>query len=273
MCRVLQISRNTYYYQLRKIEDHEKQAAQADLEERVCRIFKQSRNNYGTRKIKRELEKQGFIVSRRRIGRVMKALDLTSNYTVAYYRPQKKSSNEAIIANVLNREFRQDQQLRVLVSDLTYVRVNGRWHYVCLFVDLFNREIVGASCGPRKDADLVYRALSTIQGNLKNVEIFHTDRGSEFDNQLMVEATEAFEIKRSLSAKGCPYDNAVAEATYKSFKVEFVYQYTFETLEQLESELFDYVHWFNHLRIHQTLGYLTPIEFKQQHKEMNKSYS
>lgn len=77
MCRVLQISRNMYYYQLRKIEDHEKQAAQADLEERVCRIFKESRNNYGTRKIKRELAKQGFIVSRRRIGRVMKSLDLT----------------------------------------------------------------------------------------------------------------------------------------------------------------------------------------------------
>ncbi len=77
----------------------------------------------------------------------------------------------------------------------------------------------------------------------------------------MIEATEAFEIKRSLSAKGCPYDNAIAEATHKSFKVEFIYQYTFETLEQLEIKLFDYVHLFHNIRIHQTSGYLTPVKF------------
>jgi len=272
MCKVLQVSRNTYYYHLRKTEDHEKQAAQADLEERICRIFKESRNNYGTRKIKKELTKQGLTISRRRIGRVMKSLDLTSNYTVAYYKSQKKPSNETIVANVLNREFKQDQQLSVLVSDLTYVRVGKKWHYVCLFVDLFNREIIVASAGLNKDAALVYKALSTIKGNLKNVQLFHTDRGSEFDNQLMTEATETFGIQRSLSAKGCPYDNAVAEATYKSFKVEFVYQMKFETLEQLEIELFDYVNWFNNIRIHQTLGYLTPTEFKEQRMTSNLSY-
>ena len=80
----------------------------------------------------------------------------------------------------------------------------------------------------------------------------------------MAEATETFGIKRSFSAKGCPYDNAVAEATYKSFKIEFVYQMTFLSFEQLNLELWDYVNWFNNSRIPQTLGYLTPTEFKQQ---------
>lgn len=263
MCGVLQIPRSSYYYHARKREDDEHQAEEADLQERIYKIFTQSRNNYGTRKIKRELEKQDVTVSKRRIGRIMKQLGLVSNYTVAYYKSQQKPSNEAETANVLNREFQQKQELSILVSDLTYVRVAKKWHYVCLFVDLFNREIVGASAGPNKDAALVYKALSSIQGNLTNVRLFHTDRGSEFDNQLMREATEAFGIQRSLSAKGCPYDNAVAEATYKSFKIEFVYQRTFLTLEQLQLELGDYVHWFNNIRIHQTLGYLTPVEFKQ----------
>ena len=108
---------------------------------------------------------------------------------MAYFKPQKKQSNEAKIANVLNREFQQGKELSVLVSDLTYVRVGKKWNYVCLFVDLFNREIVGASSGPNKDAALVYRALSSIKGDLTNVQLFHTDRGSEFDNQLM-EATK-----------------------------------------------------------------------------------
>lgn len=264
MCDVLQIPRSTYYYHLQKQEDDEKQAEEADLQERIYTIFKQSRNNYGTRKIKKELEKQGLMVSRRRIGRMMKELGLVSNYTVAYYKPQKKHSNEAKIANVLNREFQQEKEFSVLVSDLTYVRVGKKWHYVCLFVDLFNREIVGASAGPNKDAELVYKALSSIKVNLTNVQLFHTDRGSEFDNQLMTEATNTFGIQRSLSAKGCPYDNAVAEATFKSFKIEFVYQRTFDTLEQLEIELWDHVNWFNNIRIHQTLGYQTPTQYKQQ---------
>lgn len=82
MCRVLQLSRNTYYYHLRKKDDHEKQVAKADLEERFFKIFQWSRNNYGTRKIKKELTKQGLIVSRRRIGRVMKTLVISFNYTV-----------------------------------------------------------------------------------------------------------------------------------------------------------------------------------------------
>ena len=73
---------------------------------------------------------------------------------------------------------------------------------------------------------------------------------------------DAFEITRSLSHKGCPYDNAVAEATYKIFKTEFVMNKTFDSLYQLRSELTDYVHWFNNYRIHGSLGYLSPVQFR-----------
>ncbi len=77
------------------------------------------------------------------------------------------------------------------------------------------------------------KAFSRIKQPLTEVEIFHTDRGKEFDNQAIDELLTTFDINRSLSHKGCPFDNAVAESTYKSLKVEFVYQYTFETLQQL----------------------------------------
>lgn len=154
--------------------------------------------------------------------------------------------------------------MAVIVSDLTYVRVGKKWHYVCLFVDLFNREIIGRSAGANKSAELVYKALSSMKVNLKDVQMFHTDRGKEFDNKLITEALETFGIQRSLSMKGCPYDNAVAEAMFKVFKTEFANGAHFSSLEQLALELDDYVHWFNNIRIHGTLGYLTPVEFKQQ---------
>lgn len=259
MCKVLQIPRSTYYYEA-KIKP-----SGDELSSKVVEIFQANRQSYGTRKIKVELKKQGFTVSRRRIGRIMKENGLVSTYTVAQFKPHHAHCNESTIKNELNREFNQEKQLAVVVSDLTYVRVGQKWHYVCLFVDLFNREMIGYSAGPHKDAQLVYRALSTIKGNLKSIQLFHTDRGKEFKNTLIDEALETFQIKRSLSMKGCPYDNAVAEATFKIFKTEFIKGHHFDSLEDLQRELADYVHWYNHIRIHGTLGYKSPIQYKLEH--------
>lgn len=99
---------------------------------------------------------------------------------------------------------------------------------------------------------------------LTNVQLFHTDRGKQFANQTIDEILDAFGVTRSLSKEGCPYDNAVAESVYKSVKVEFVHQYKFETLPHLQLELFGYVHWWNNLRLHGTLGYETPNAFRHQ---------
>ncbi|MBJ6359726.1 IS3 family transposase [Paenibacillus sp. GCM10012307] len=255
MCKVLQLPRSTYYYKPEPAANEEEQ----QVEEAVVDIFEASRNNYGTRKIKVELGKRNRLVSRRKIGQIMSKYGLVSNYTVAQYKPVKSDSNEVVVKNELQREFDQDEPFAVVVSDLTYVRVAGKWHYVCLFVDLFNREIIGYSSGPNKTAELVYSAIASISVRLDRIQMFHTDRGKEFDNKLISKALTTFGVTRSLSRKGCPYDNAVAEATFKIFKTEFANQAHFLTAEQLNVELHDYVHWFNYHRIG-TLDYLTPVE-------------
>ncbi len=209
-------------------------------------------------------QEQDIRVSRRRIGRIMKEQGLVSTYTIAQYKPHKTVSNEAKTANVLAREFEQTEAKRFVVSDLTYVKVQNKWHYVCVLIDLFNREIIGYSAGPNKDAALISRAFATVQGDLRQIQWFHTDRGSEFKNEKMDELLETFEIGRSLSMKGCPYDNAVAEATYKIMKTEFINQMSFHSLHHLKVELYDYVNWFNKHRIHGTLGYLTPVQYRQE---------
>lgn len=261
MCDVLELPRSTYYYEA-KIRDNQDD----ELTELIVKIFKDSRNNYGQRKIKIELEKKGWQVSRRRIGRIMKEQGLVSKYTVAQFKPKKSTVNKSEIGNTLNREFNQDVELKVIVSDLTYVRVQHKWHYICVLVDLFNREIIGHSAGPHKDAKLVQKAFASVKYNLNRLQLFHTDRGSEFKNQLIDEALEAFSIERSLSDKGTPYDNAVAEATFKTIKTEFVNGQVFSSQQELDLELFDYVNWFNNFRIHGSLDYLTPKEYKHRHK-------
>ena len=102
-----------------------------------------------------------------------------------------------------------------------------------------------------------------VEGNLSEIHIFHTDRGNEFKNETIEELLEMFHIERSLSHKGCPYDNAVAEATFKVIKTEFVWNETFHTLEELKIKLWDYVNWYNHHRIHSSLGYQTPVQYRE----------
>src|SRR5690625_7647846 len=122
--------------------------------------------------------------------------------------------------------------------------------YLC-FVDFYNREI-GHSTSPHKTAELVQKAFTSVPYNLNQLELFHTDRGSEFKNKLIDDALDAFGIERSLSDKGTPYDNAVAEATFKTIKTEFVNGTVFSSQQELDLELFVYVNWFNNIRIHRS---------------------
>jgi len=221
MCLVLQIARSVYYYEARKRKN------ETALEEEIKEIFHRNRRVYGTRKLKKELAKAGKVVSRRKIGRIMKKHGLVSKYTIAQFKVHKDECNEAITKNIVDRQFDERDYRDVVVSDLTYVRVGSHWNYICVLLDLFNREIIGYSAGPRKDAELVKAAFVSVKGNLQAISIFHTDRGKEFDNKLINDVLDGYGIDRSLSKKGCPYDNAVAEATYKIIKTEVINNETF----------------------------------------------
>lgn len=209
------------------------------------------------------LKNMGIIASRRKISKIMAKYSLISNYTKKQYKIHRTTCNNDKVENVVKREFNNRKQLEVVGSDLTYVNVAGLWNYVYLLLDLHNRRIIGYSAGRKKDAQLVHKAFTTVNPGLNKIQIFHTDRGNEFKNQIIDELLSAFDIKRSLSKKGCPYDNAVAEATFKIFKTEFAFDRRFNSLEELERELFDYVNWYNNVRIHGSLGYYTPETYKQ----------
>ena len=182
---------------------------------------------------------------------------------MAQYKVHKGTCNQADTPNIVDRDFDNRDKLEVVVSDLTCVRVGCRWNYVCTLIDLHNREIIGSAAGEKKDAKLVEKVLLSIPYALRGIKIFHSDRGNEYDNALIDNILSTFKIDRSLSRKGNPYDNAVSEATNKALKIEFIYQHKFETLEQLQLELAEHVYWYNNQRIHESLDYMTPIEYRE----------
>ncbi|MDB0584143.1 IS3 family transposase [Bifidobacterium adolescentis] len=259
-CRILGVPRSTYYWMIEHPEAERVDPIAGD----VHAIWRDSHERYGARKIKAALERRGVTASRRRIVNIMKRRGMTSAYARRTFKPHKTRVNEARLANILDREFDGYEPRTHLASDLTYVRVGGKWAYVCLLIDLANRSIAGHSADTGRTADLVMAAFATLDFPLTEVEVFHTDRGSEFDNAKIDELLDVFDIRRSLSRKGNPYDNAVVESTNRLLKKELIYRNHYTSLEQLRSDLNDYVWWSDNQRLHSTLGYRSPKEFTEQ---------
>ena len=99
----------------------------------------------------------------------MKANNLISNYTIKQYKIHRNSVNNEKVENILNRKFNKKNELDVVVSNLTYVNVQGKWNYICLIIDLYNREIIEYAAGKNKTSGLAIKAISRIKSNLKNI--------------------------------------------------------------------------------------------------------
>ena len=193
----------------------------------------------GAGKIKAALERRGVTASRRRIVNIMKRRGMTSAYARRTFKPHKTRVNEARLANILDREFDGYGPRAHLASDLTYVRVGGKWAYACPLIGLANRGIAGHSADTGRAANLVMAAFATLDFPLTGVEVFRTDRGGGFDN-------------------------AVVESTDRLLKKELIYRNHYTSLEQLRSDPDDYVWRSDNQRLHSTLAYRSPKEFTEQ---------
>ena len=263
MCKVLNISRSSCYYKKKPKE------CDTELENGVSIEFNLSHKIYGCRKLRVELMikqngHEAYIISRRRIGVIMNKYKLKSKYTLRQKRKKRDEKvNNDDVENKVARQFDNRKPLEVVVSDLTYIKCCGVWYYLCILLDLHSRKIIGYAIGRYKDAKLVRTAFYSVRVDLRKINLFHTDRGGEFKNRIIDDILSVFGIERSLSAKGTPIDNAVAESMYNIVKTEFVYGNSFRDIDDLELKWFEYVNWYNNVRIHGSLGYVSPAEYER----------
>lgn len=264
MCGILKITTAGYYKNINRIMIN-KLDKQTMYDEKIKTIFISSKKTYGCRRIKSALADQGIIKSTRYIRRVMKRLSLISLYSKkSFKKPRSKGVNKDESNNLLKRDFKTNKLNQILTSDLTYMNVNHKHSYVCFIIDLATREIVGYSIGEIKSTELVLEAFKNIKFNLDNVEIFHTDRGLEFKNNKINNLLVTNKINHSLSEPGSPYDNAVSESTFKTFKVTSPDTYVYESLFELKHDVKDFVNWYNTFRKHSSIGYKTPVQYRMQ---------
>lgn len=266
MCKILKVDRSSYYHWINNGSKLEK--IDKDLCNLVGVVFFNSRRTYGTRRIKSNLlQNYGFIVSRRRITKVMKYLNISVKMKRRYKINTTDSNHDLPIAkNLINRDFYASYANEKYVGDITYIPTEQGWVYLATVIDLYSRKIVGWSMDDNMKTSLISNALKMAikRRNPPSGLIFHSDRGSQYASYEYRDLLKKHEIKQSMSRKGNCWDNAVAESFFNSLKTELIYQNKFKTKAQANQAIFEYIEiFYNRQRLHSYNGNLSPVDYEE----------
>ena len=265
LCRILEVSRSGYYEWCGRSPSAHADADQ-QLQTKVQHYFAQGRGTYGTRRIKHLLAQEGLQVSRRRIGRLLTQAGLRCKTRRKFKAPTASGHTQTVAPNQLNREFIVEKPDTVYVGDITYLPTGEGWLYLAVVLDLCSRAVVGWSMANHMRAELVNHALSMALGQRRPAAglIMHTDRGSQYGADSYRQLLTQHEIQASMSRKGNCWDNAVAESFFHTLKIELTYMEDFDTHEQAQTAVFEYIEvFYNRQRCHSANGYLAPLAYEQ----------
>lgn len=266
MCKVFQVDKSSYYHWIKngsvihKIDEK--------LNELIEIIFLQSRQTYGTRRIKDKLlERYGVIVSRRRVRNIMSYLGLSVKMKKRFKVMTTDSNHNLPIApNILNRDFYASSPDEKYVGDITYIPTSEGWLYLATVIDLYSRKIVGWSMQDKLHTKLVNDALNmaiTRRRPLKGL-LWHTDRGSQYASYEHKDLLKQYGVIQSMSRKGNCHDNAVAESSFHTLKTELTHHKIYHTKAQANQDIFEYIEvFYNRERLHSANNNLSPVEFEK----------
>jgi transposase InsO family protein len=242
MCRVIQVSRSGYYEWLSS-SDCNRAKEDKELTLLIKLIFEEGRGNYGSRTIKKKLERKDKFISRRRIIRLMREENLICKTKRKFKATTDSKHNLPIAPNLLARQFEVDKPNRFYVGDITYIATNEGWLYLATVIDLYSRKIVGWGMADNMKADLVNKALLMAIWQRKPARglIWHSDRGSQYASHSHLKIIQQHGIIQSMSRKGNCWDNAVAESFFHTLKNELIYHCKFKTREEAKNVIFEYI--------------------------------
>ncbi len=265
MCRVLEVSRSGFYASLRRPIS----ARQIWREKLLCEIknvHAESRRNYGSPRVFKELRAKGIKACENTIAKIMSQAEIRSKI-VKRYVPNTTDSKHAfpVAENVLDREFEACAMNRKWVSDITYIETDEGWLYLAGVLDLYSRKVIGWSMTDHMRTDLVADALKMALARRKPCKglLHHSDRGSQYACDDYQQLLEANGVTCSMSRAGNCYDNAVMESFWGTLKTELVYHEKYKTREQARQSIFEYIEvFYNRVRRHSSLGYISPEAFE-----------
>jgi len=270
-CELLKCSRSGYY----AWENKQKTAPKHDeLGLAVARIFHKFKRRYGAIRIRNELKKEGIKASKKRIRRAMKKYGLVAKATKKFVVTTDSKHNLPVSPNLLMRNFDVPAPNRVWAADFTYIATEFGWRYLAVIIDLFDRAIVGWSLADNMKKELVMDTLKVAIKRRKPPKglIVHSDRGSQYCSYAHQELLAKNGFLSSMSAKGDPWDNAVVESFFGTFKVELIHGEKWENEAKLVRDVREYIEIdYNRTQQHSYLGYISPHEYMKNWLKTNQT--
>jgi putative transposase len=273
LCKALDVSVSGYYaWCQRKVSEHQREDAKLSAE--IQQIFLEHRQVYGSPRIHAVLKARGIQCSRKRVVRLMQQLGLSAGRKRSR-KPTTRSNPRARFApNHLNREFSAEQPNSKWVTDTKAVETAEGWLYLAVILDLFSRMVIGWSMAATEDEQLVELALrmAVAQRHPPAGLLHHSDRGSEFTSDRYLGLLTELGIEVSMSRTANCYDNAAMESFFASLTKECTDRTRFTTRQEARSAIFEYLECFyNPVRLHSTLQYVSPIAFEQANESQMSS--
>lgn len=266
LCAVLEVSRSGFYTYVHRHATIQRDAEEDALVARVKAIAAETRSSYGSRRMAKQLQEDGFAVGRYKARRLMQQAAVTVQRRKKR-RPMTTDSRHGygVAPNVLARQFDVEQPNRVWAGDVTYVWTVEGWLYLAVLLDLYSRKVVGWAMSHRVDATLVQEALQMALGRRQPAGglLHHSDRGSQYACHAYQRLLADHGLRCSMSEKGECLDNAVAERFFGSLKGERTDHRHYDTRQEAKDDVIDYIEMFyNSRRKHSYLGYVSPNEYE-----------
>ena len=260
MCRFFKVSRSGYYGFVKRMDNPAKDLELAEL---IRECQQETKQTYGYRRIAIWLERKGVHHNPKTILRVMNKYNLLSvvrrrryyNYSQALHRYD----------NLLNRDFHADRPNQKWVTDISYIKTAQGFLYLSVIRDLYDRSIVAYKTSTVQNINLVLNTIRAAKSKEKvTAELqLHSDQGFQYTSQPYFNLTQSYNITPSMSRRGNPYDNALAENFFSILKTECIYRTKIKTFSEARRLIDDYIYFYNHQRI-QFKTKLTPLELRSQ---------
>ena len=230
----------------------------------IERVWQANMRVYGADKVWKQMNREGVVIARCTVERLMKRLGLQGVRRGKVVRTTISDMKAPCPLDRVNRQFKAERPNQLWVSDFTYVSTWQGWLYVAFVIDVYARRIVGwrvsTSMHTEFVLDALEQALYARRPERDGALIHHSDRGSQYVSIRYSERLAEAGIEPSVGSKGDSYDNALAETINGLYKAEVIHRRSWPTRESVELATLEWVSWFNHHRLLGPIGYIPPAE-------------
>lgn len=267
LCRALAVSRSGYYaWRHRPLSARAR--ANAVLVERMTHLHRQVKGRYGAIKLWRTLVDAGVSCGRHRVARLRRQQGLVATRTRRFRVMHERHEFAPPAPNRLHQVFSAPAPNHIWAGDLTAIPTRAGWVYLAVVLDLYSRRVIGWAMSRKPDQHVALTALQMALTHRRPRPglIHHTDQGATYTSLAYQRQLTQTGLVASMSRKGNCYDNAVVESFFSTLKNELVHDQDFWTREAAQAAVFEFIEvFYNRQRLHQTLGYVSPVQFEATH--------